>query len=167
MTSQTSAKMPAKPGEDEITPQGANGTRVADGAMGASPNADGTDVLTNLQERLEDIREAIVETETYEVLSKRAAAIRRTGASVWSASKRYAWIIGTSVLVLVVPLLYEVDKELGPGFDPNSSANAAASVNPNQSSSSSSTTSVAQPGGGATSAGGSTNTATISTSSKS
>lgn len=154
-----------KIGEDEIIPQGAHGARSADGTTGGSSGADGTDALIRIQERLEDMRDAIVETETYDAISKRAAAVRRTGVSVWRASKKFAWVIGTSVLILVVPLLYEVDKELGPGFDPNSSAQAASNVN--QSSTASSATPATQVAGGSAASGGSASTPSSSVSTKS
>lgn len=153
--------MSAKIAEDEITPQGVNGARSVDGTTAGSSGADGTDALTKLQERLEDMRDAIVETETYDALSKRAAAVRRTGANVWRVSKRFAWVLGTSVLILIVPLLYEVDKELGPGFEPNATTAQAVS-NANQSSTASSTTSATQGSASSATSGASGSTPTTS-----
>lgn len=43
----------------------------------------------------------------------------QTTSKVWGLSKKVAWLIGTSALVLVLPLLYEIDKELGPGVEPS------------------------------------------------
>lgn len=65
------------------------------------------------------MRDAVVETDTYLALSKHSTTARRAASYAWRFSKKVAWIVGTSALVLVVPLLYEVDKELGPSFDNN------------------------------------------------
>lgn len=124
--------MPGVPNDDEITAE-MNKTpsrwplAARDNTI---PGADSSPSLAiTLQDKWEDIRDAITDTEAYSVLSKRAASVNHAVSVAWSATKRLSWVLGTSALVLVVPLLYEIDKELGPGpgFDPAS--NTAANPN--------------------------------------
>lgn len=114
--------------ENEVTPQ--HNLGKDDDSDAGNVGGTETDVITKIQDRLEDIRDAIVETDAYDIVSKQATMVRNATTSVWNVSKRVAWIVGTSVLVLVVPLLYEVDKELGSSFDANSSNQSSSSSAP-------------------------------------
>lgn len=63
------------------------------------------------------MRDAVAETDTAIALSKHLSRAAKVAAKAWYFSKGAAWVLGTSALVLVVPLLYEIDKEIGPGPD--------------------------------------------------
>jgi hypothetical protein len=82
------------------------------GGVDGSDSEDDDNALTRLQERLEDARDAIVESETFEYVYSFGCKAADAGRVVWSLTKTTSWILGTSALVLVVPLLYEMDKEL-------------------------------------------------------
>lgn len=73
---------------------------------------DGESLLIQLQDRFEDARDALLENETGAYVLQMSEKVMNAGTMVWSFSKKAAWIIGTSSLVLVVPLLYEMDKEI-------------------------------------------------------
>lgn len=75
-------------------------------------------MLSSLTETWEEVRDAVVETEAAVALSKHLSRAGKVAANVWHFSKGAAWVLGTSALVLIVPLLYEIDKEIGPGPDP-------------------------------------------------
>lgn len=55
-----------------------------------------------------------METELVTTLSEKATRVSKVMNKVWNLSKGVAWVVGTSALVLAIPLLYEIDKELGP-----------------------------------------------------
>lgn len=55
-----------------------------------------------------------METEFVTALSEKATRVTKVVNKVWNLSRAVAWVVGTSALVLVIPLLYEIDKELGP-----------------------------------------------------
>lgn len=92
------------------------------------PDARPAATMSSFQETWEDIRDAVTETDVYIATSEKVTAVSRVASSAWSLSKKLAWVLGTSALVLVVPLLYEIDKELGPGFDPAQPAPPAATA---------------------------------------
>jgi hypothetical protein len=76
-------------------------------------DSDGDDnPLGRLQERLEDARDAIVESEIFERIYEVGCRVSDASSVAWSFTKSASWILGTSALVLIVPLLYEMDKEL-------------------------------------------------------
>lgn len=114
----------AKIEEDDVSP------RENGGNFSGGKDVGNNDLFPSFQDRLEDIRDAIVETETYAVVSKQVAAVRRVSVTAWNVSRRVVWIVATSMLVLVLPVLYEVDKELGTTFDPNSPNQPAPSSSP-------------------------------------
>lgn len=58
-----------------------------------------------------------METEIVTKLSEKGTRVNKMVNKLWNLSKSVAWIAGTSALVLVIPLLYEIDKELGPAAD--------------------------------------------------
>jgi hypothetical protein len=107
-----------------------------DGADGRSGD---DDVFSRLQDRFEDARDAVMESEPFAQVFESTAKALRAGRSVWAFSKQAAWILGTSALVLVVPLLYEMDKEMNVG----AAGDPSATVGPGQ---------TAAPGGGDSSA---------------
>lgn len=69
-------------------------------------------LLGTIQDRLEDARDALLDNETGARVVEMAGRVVGAGTAAWSFSKKAAWVIGTSALVLVVPLLYEMDKEM-------------------------------------------------------
>lgn len=112
--------VPGVPNDDEIT---ANANKPSSSrSLGNThvPYNSGSGPLTSLQDKWDDIREAVMETDTYAFVMERAESVKNVTMSIWGTAKRCAWVLGTSGLVLVVPLLYEIDKELGPGADPSS-----------------------------------------------
>lgn len=91
-----------------------------DSGMATANGMEDQSTLSRLSERLEDIRDTITETESYMRISKASKDVSAVLQSVWSFSKSATWIIGTTALVLLVPLLYEMDKELAQGPETNS-----------------------------------------------
>lgn len=75
--------------------------------------------LSALAETLEEVRDEMSETEAVKILCEKLSQASRATEKLWSFSRAAAWVLGTSALILVVPLLYEIDKEVGPGFDPS------------------------------------------------
>lgn len=86
---------------------------------GNSDHDDDSSVLAKLQERYEDTRDALMESEPFAKIFDTTSKVANTGSLVWAFSKRAAWVVGTSALVLVVPLLYEMDKEMNTGTAPD------------------------------------------------
>lgn len=78
------------------------------------PPSTGSNTLASLTETWEEVREAVMETEFVTALSEKATRVTKVVNKVWNLSRAVAWVVGTSALVLVIPLLYEIDKELGP-----------------------------------------------------
>jgi hypothetical protein len=76
---------------------------------------DDSNVLTRLKDRVDDARDALMESETGSFIVDASQKVGNVASAFWALSKKAAWIIGTSALVLVVPLLYEMDKELNLG----------------------------------------------------
>lgn len=68
--------------------------------------------IVQLQDRLEDARDALMENEYFSKFHAAGNKVFDASSTLWAFSKRAAWIFGTSALVLVVPLLYEMDKEM-------------------------------------------------------
>lgn len=91
---------------------------IANGGPSTEVGVNESRPFASFQESWDDVRDAITETEVFILLSEQYKDVSRIASSAWDFTKKAAWIIGTSSLVLVVPLLYEIDKELGPGFDP-------------------------------------------------
>lgn len=113
--------VPGVPTDDEITAETKPTTRSTRMTVSAPRSAS----AMSMQDKWEDIREAVVETETFATFHKGTSAVTSAVSYTWQVSKRIAWIAGTSAVILVIPLLYEIDKELG--FDPAVAAQAAAS----------------------------------------
>lgn len=65
-----------------------------------------------LGERLIRARDTLTETELYAQIANASSRVGQRLGSLWSFSKTAGWVVGTSALVLVVPLLYEMDKEI-------------------------------------------------------
>lgn len=86
---------------------------------GNGEHDDESSVLTKLQERYEDTREALMESEPFAKIFDTTSKMVNTGSLIWAFSKKAAWVVGTSALVLVVPLLYEMDKEMNAGAAPD------------------------------------------------
>jgi hypothetical protein len=84
---------------------------------------DGSDddgnVLTRLKERFDDARDALVESDAGARVTDISEKVGNVTSTVWALTKKAAWIVGTSALVLIVPLLYEMDKELNAGASPD------------------------------------------------
>lgn len=74
-----------------------------------------------ISERVERARDTLVESALYGRLSQVSEAVYERAGAVWGFSKSTAWIVGTSVLVLVLPVLWEIDREA-------STAEAAAAI---------------------------------------
>lgn len=68
--------------------------------------------IVQLQDRLEDAKDALMENEYVAKAYSGGEKAYDLSSRLWSFSKKAVWIIGTSALVLVVPLLYEMDKEI-------------------------------------------------------
>lgn len=128
---------PGVPNDDEITAN-SNKSNSRSVSNDNGPYNSGSGAFSGLQDKWDDIREAVTETEAYAVISERAEGIKNVTMSVWAAAKWCAWVFGTSGLVLVVPLLYEIDKELGPGSDPSTINSQTSSSNSSPDGSSSS-----------------------------
>jgi hypothetical protein len=79
---------------------------------GHGDGADDDSFLTRLQERFEDTRDALMESEPFAQAYASAVKVVKAGKTVFVFSKQAVWVLGTSALVLVVPLLYEMDKEM-------------------------------------------------------
>jgi hypothetical protein len=75
-------------------------------------DVDDSNVLTRLKDRVDDARDALLESETGSFILDASQKVGNVASAFWALSRKAAWIIGTSALVLVVPLLYEMDKEL-------------------------------------------------------
>lgn len=73
--------------------------------------------LAALQDAWLDVKDAVQDTAAYHSISAKAHSIYSALSTVVQVTKRVAWVLGTSSLVLVVPLLYEIDKEMGPPTD--------------------------------------------------
>lgn len=86
---------------------------------GDSDHDDEIGVLTKLQERYEDTRDALMESEPFAKIFDTTSKLVNTSSLIWAFSKKAAWVVGTSALVLVVPLLYEIDKEMNAGAAPD------------------------------------------------
>lgn len=86
-------------------------------------DGDDTDIsfVTRFQERYEDTRDALMESEPFAKVFDTTSKLVNSGTLMWAFSKKAAWVIGTSALVLVVPLLYEMDKEMNAGAAAESS----------------------------------------------
>lgn len=95
-------KPPASP-----PPAAAASTRNMNG-----PPAGIASLAARLAERVERARDAIVDTEIYSTLAEVSSAVGERTGKAWEFSKQASWIVGTSALVLIVPLLYEMDKEI-------------------------------------------------------
>lgn len=87
---------------------------------------DGTDAqgniegfLAQLQDRIEDTKDALMESEPFAQFVDTSSKALSVGGSILAFSKKAAWILGTSALLLVVPLLYEMDKEMNAGQLPD------------------------------------------------
>lgn len=136
---------PGIPSEDEITAERKPNSQSHSQQLTIRPSASS---LTSLQEKWDDIRDALTETDAYVSLSRRSSAACDAANSVWTFSKRVAWVLGTSALVLVIPLLYEIDKELGPGFDsPTPTSASSSSPTPDSASSAASSAAPADTAG--------------------
>ncbi|CAN8075881.1 unnamed protein product [Agarophyton chilense] len=101
----------------------------------ASPLPHKWSALESFQETWEDIKDAVTETPAYISLSSKLNAVSVVAHSAWTLSKKLAWVLGTTSLVLAVPLLYEIDKEMGPDVSlaatsPASPASSASPANP-------------------------------------
>lgn len=79
---------------------------------GSGGDDDDINFITRLQERYEDTRDALMESEPFAQVFESTSKLVKAGTAVWTFSKKAAWIVGTSGLILVVPLLYEMDKEM-------------------------------------------------------
>lgn len=84
-----------------------------------APLLEGDDKMTpdgplgRVLERLEDARDALMESPAFQKGAQYTEKALAAGDKVWTVARKIAWVAGTSALVLFVPLLYEIDKELG------------------------------------------------------
>lgn len=107
----------AGPADDEMNGKkgGAPSPRVSD-AGPVTPLARTPEPQSSLSDRLavrvERARETLADTALYSTLSGASQTVTRRLGMLWEFSKSAGWIVGTSALVLVVPLLYEMDKEI-------------------------------------------------------
>lgn len=126
--------MPGVPNEDEITADlnkasGSSSTPSPASSLAYPPLISGShsrpapsSMQLTLRDKWEDIRDAVTDTQAFKIISKHAAGVNKITSALWTNVQRFAWIFGTSALVLVVPLLYEVDRELA-------AENSAANIN--------------------------------------
>lgn len=108
---------------DSTLPNG----ELASAEPGAGFAPRGDSAFDALLESYEDIKDAVLDNETFIAARKVAVNVSGVASSAWAFSKRAAWIMGTTALVLVIPLLYEIDKELGQGDTPTVDTTTAAS----------------------------------------
>lgn len=92
----------------------------------APPRGDLEAALAHFGDRLEDTRDALMESPAFARAAGATSAAGNAAAAVFAFSKKAAWVLGTSALLLVVPLLYEMDKEMNGGEIEAAAAAAAA-----------------------------------------
>lgn len=126
--------MPGVPTEDEITADlnkasGSSSTSTPASSLaypslisGSHGRPAPSSMQLSLRDKWEDIRDAVIDTKAFKIMSKHAVGVNKITSALWTHVQRFAWIFGTSALVLVVPLLYEVDRELA-------AENSAANIN--------------------------------------
>ncbi|KAK4537604.1 hypothetical protein CDCA_CDCA13G3629 [Cyanidium caldarium] len=71
--------------------------------------------LARARERFEDWKESVTETPLYQRVSGAAQRGYGWARKAFGLGSWVAWVGATSALVLVVPLVYEIDKELDAG----------------------------------------------------
>lgn len=69
--------------------------------------------IERFQARFEEFKEVITESDTYQRTAEIVESVAHYSKRVLRFTGNLAWIGATSALVLVVPLVYEIDKELG------------------------------------------------------
>lgn len=69
--------------------------------------------IEKFQARFEEFKEVITESDTYQRTSEIVESVAHYSKRFLRFTGNLAWIGATSALVLVVPLVYEIDKELG------------------------------------------------------
>uniref|UniRef100_A0A6T6CRC1 Uncharacterized protein n=1 Tax=Compsopogon caeruleus TaxID=31354 RepID=A0A6T6CRC1_9RHOD len=72
-------------------------------------------MLGSWMTRVDEIRESMTDSESFDQISRTWQRIARVGTQIRSGLTSAAMILATSALVLLIPLLYEVDKEIGDG----------------------------------------------------
>eukprot|EP00871_Galdieria_phlegrea_P003811 jgi/Galph1/4430/GphlegSOOS_G3118.1 len=69
--------------------------------------------LDKLHARVEEFREVITESDAYQRTAEVVESVVHYSKKILRFTGNVAWIGATTALVLVVPLVYEIDKELG------------------------------------------------------
>jgi hypothetical protein len=104
---------------DGMDPDSAEKSRLLSDLQSPLIDIDGSDddgnALTRLKERFDDARDALLESDAGARVADISGKVGNFTIAAWALSKKAAWIVGTSALVLIVPLLYEMDKELNSG----------------------------------------------------
>ncbi len=86
-------------------------TPASPGASAAAPppakGGGGAAALAEMSARVERARDMLAESRLYAALSEAGSRLR----TAWHYSKQAGWVVGTSALVLVLPVLWEIDRE--------------------------------------------------------
>ncbi|GJD08831.1 hypothetical protein Gasu2_31150 [Galdieria sulphuraria] len=77
--------------------------------------------IEKFQARFEEFKEVITESDTYQRTAEIVESVTHYSKRLLRFTGNLAWIGATSALVLVVPLVYEIDKELGSSSEVGSS----------------------------------------------
>lgn len=174
--------MPGVPTDDEITADlnkasGSSSTSTPASSLaypslisGSHGQPTPSSMQLTLRDKWEDIRDAVTDTKAFKIVSKHAAGVNKITSTLWTQLQRFAWVFGTSALVLVVPLLYEVDRELAAqnsavNINSASAPTAPSSTDSSASSSAPSSSSTTAPPAPTTSTGDASATSTTSSAS--
>lgn len=86
-------------------------TTITSSANGLPPSSG---LLATITETWEEARDAVMETDIAISLIDKSEKLSKAAGKMWKVSKKVAWIVGTTAVVLILPLIYEIDKELAP-----------------------------------------------------
>ena len=68
--------------------------------------------LTKAANRYAEVREAVVSSDTYQKAAVWSEVAYEKGSWVWDKVKNVTWVVGTTALVAVLPLIFEHDREV-------------------------------------------------------
>lgn len=68
--------------------------------------------VTRIANRYAEVKEAVVSSDGYKKASVVGEKVYDGGSWMWGHFKNASWIVGTTVLVAVIPLVFEFDREV-------------------------------------------------------